>query len=263
MLTHKARAKQLHPLVQSSTATFLQAEKETDEAKKKRLLEEAQSLAGHSALADAYAYLQKAVGLIAVTLPFVVAIGHPLSGGHGMKGSISAYYYTHMGNYFVGSLFALGVFFLSYNYRHLPEYKWDNYLSNAATLMAVGVALFPTAAEGTKATGGAKAVAYLHLGFAGVLFVLLGVFSFFFFTKTDDPDNITAAKRRRNRVYRTCGSIIGLAIVLILVAEAVKPSRSLHALFWLESVAVVAFGVSWLVKGEFLGLLADPSPAVN
>jgi hypothetical protein len=259
MLTRKQRAQQPGPLVQASTTTFLQADKETDAAEKKRLLAEAQSLAGHSALADAYAYLQKAVGLIAVTLPFVVAIGHPLTGGHGMKGSISAYYYTHMGNYFVGSLFALGVFFLSYNYRHLPQYRWDNILSNAATLMAVGVALFPTAREGTKASGGAKAVAYFHLGFAGVLFVLLGVFSFFLFTKTDNPDHITRAKRRRNQVYRTCGAIIGLAIVLIFVAEVVKPARSLHALFWLESVAVGSFGVSWLVKGEFLGLLADPS----
>ena len=45
-------------------------------------------------LADAYAYLQKTVGLIAVTLPFVVSIGHAVSSSEGMKGSISAYYYN-------------------------------------------------------------------------------------------------------------------------------------------------------------------------
>src|SRR4029079_13659412 len=149
-------------LARASDAAFHAADATPNPEAKDELLHQAQALAAHSALADAYSYLQKAVGLIAVTLPFVVAIGNPLTGGHGMKGSISAYYYTHMGNYFVGSLFALGVFFLSYNYRHLPEYRWDNILSNVATVMAVGVALFPTAREGSKATGGAKAVAYAH-----------------------------------------------------------------------------------------------------
>ena len=47
-------------------------------------------------------------------------------------------------------------------------------------------------------------------------------------------------------------------VALIVVAEIAKPSRSWHTLFWLESVAVVSFGVSWLVKGEFLEVLADP-----
>jgi hypothetical protein len=52
--------------------------------------------------------------------------------------------------------------------------------------------------------------------------------------------------------------VIVAALVLIAVAEAVQPPHSWHSLFWLESVAVVAFGCSWLVKGGFLGLLADP-----
>ena len=34
----------------------------------------------------------------------------------------------------------------------------------------------------------------------------------------------------------------------------------LHAFFWLETICVVAFGISWLVKGGFLGILADKSP---
>ncbi len=194
-----------------------------------------------------------------MTLPFVVAIGHVIAGGNGLEGSISAYYYTHMGNYFVGSLFALGVFFLSYNYKTLPNYELDNYLSNLASLMAVGVALFPTSSDGAKASGGAKVVAVIHLGFAATLFILLAVFSLFLFTKTDENQPMTAAKRLRNRVYRTCGWIIVTALVLIVLAEIVKPSSSWHTLFWLESVAVVSFGVSWLIKGEFLGLLADPS----
>jgi hypothetical protein len=245
-------------LTEQSESAFRAATKTADAEEKEALLQKARALAGHDALAGAYSYLQKAVGLIAVTLPFVVAIGHPLTGGHGMPGSISAYYYTHMGNYFVGSLFALGVFFLSYNHRTLPNYRLDNMLSNVASAMAIGVALFPTSSDGAKAHGGDAVVATFHLVFAGILFGLLAIFSLFLFTQSDDPESMTAAKRTRNRVYRTCGFIIVGALFLIAITEIAKPSRSLHALFWLESVAVVAFGVSWLVKGEFLGILADP-----
>ena len=217
--------------------------------------------ASTASLADAYAYLQKTVGLIAVTLPFVVSIGHAVSSSEGMKGSISAYYYSYLGNYFVGSLFALGVFFLSYSYKPAPGYEWDFRLSNVASAMAVGVALFPTSSEGAEAVGASKVVAVIHLGFAGSLFVLLAIFSLKLFTKTNDVNTMTAQKRRRNQVYVVCGWIIVSAIVLIVIAELAQPPAAWHSLFWLESLAVVAFGVSWLIKGGFRGLLVDPEPA--
>ena len=34
-----------------------------------------------------------------------------------------------------------------------------------------------------------------------------------------------------------------------------------NALFWLETVAVLAFGASWLIKSGFLGILADTVPS--
>ncbi len=209
-------------------------------------------------LADAYAYLQKAVGLIAVTLPVIVAIGHSISSDDGMKGSISAYYYTHLGNYFVGSLFALGVFFVSYNYRPAPGYEWDFRLSNVAGVMAVGVALFPTSSEGAEAFGASKTIAVIHLVFAGALFVLLAVFCLKLFTKTSNVHAMTEQKRSRNRVYIVCGWVIIAAIALIVIAELVSPPPAWHSLYWLESIAVVSFGVSWLIKGGFLGILVDP-----
>jgi hypothetical protein len=68
---------------------------------------------------------------------------------------------------------------------------------------------------------------------------------------------MSAQKRRRNRVYTVCGWIIVAAIVLVIVSNIVDPPSGWNTLYWLETVAVVAFGVSWLVKGEFLGILAD------
>jgi hypothetical protein len=223
-------------------------------------LETAIALAGDSALAAAYTYLQRIVGVIAVLLPVTVAVGDLILGGDDLQGSISAYYHERTGGVFVGALCALAVFFLSYNYRPLPRYKLDHTLSNVASLAAVGVALFPTTDDAAIATDGQKVVAFVHLVFAGSLFVLLGVFSFFLFTKSDDSETMTDAKQRRNLVYRICGGIIFGAILLVAVTNLADPPDSWHALFWLETIAVMAFGASWLVKGGFWGILADESP---
>lgn len=244
-------------LVGRSAAAFDAAESTADPTVKAEMRQTAQALAGDAALAAAYTYLQQVVGLIALSLPLAVAGGDRLLGGDEMQGSISAYYYTRTGNVFVGALCALAVFFLSYNYRPLPGFRLDRTLSNVASVAAVGVALLPTTSDAATATDGEKVVAFVHLVFAGTLFLLLGIFSFFLFTQTDDPETMTAAKRRRNVVYRTCGAIIFGAILLVRVANLVDPPDSWHALFWLETVAVMAFGVSWLVKGGFRGILAD------
>ncbi len=232
-----------------------------------------------ASLSEAYIYLQRIVGTIAITLPFVVAGGDALFGDSGLRGSISAYYYGRTGGYFVGSLFALAMFFLSYDYRPREQRSIDNKLSNVASAAAIGVALLPTPSNGSLATGSAKVIGTLHLVSAGTLFGLLAIFSLYHFTKTGGEvtatttwgdrlrrifvtqpahlDKMSAQKRRRNRIFRVCGWIIVACIVLILVSNAF----GWKLLFWLESVAVVAFGFSWLVKGGAVWFLNDPVEA--
>ncbi len=205
--------------------------------------------------AVAYAYLQQVVGLIAVTLPFVLIVGNRLFGGD-LQGSISAYYYTRLGSYFVGSLFALGVFFLSYQHRPLPGFGWDNRLANVASVMAIGVALFPTTSNAATASSGAKAIGVAHLVCAAVLFTSLGVFCLVLFTKSSESP-MTVRKHERNLLYRVCGSIIFGALGLVIVTEIVHAPTGWHTFLWLETAMVVAFGLSWLIKGGFLHLLAD------
>ena len=216
---------------------------------------------GDADLAAAYRQLQKAVGIIAVLLAPVLVAGNALWGDGWLEGSVSSYYYTPMRNVFVGSLCALAVFFLSYNYRALPDFRIDNLLSTAASVVTVGVALLPTTRNVGTASGAEKAVGTAHLICAGALFVILAVFCLFLFTKTGAcaPEGM---KRVRNAVYRACGYIIVAAIVLVLVTNLiVDPPSSWNALFWLETVAVLAFGTSWLIKSGFLGILADTGEA--
>ncbi|MGH9226578.1 MAG: DUF998 domain-containing protein [Acidimicrobiales bacterium] len=217
---------------------------------------------GDNEMVAAYTYLQRAVAIIAVLLPGSLVVGHRLFGGE-LLGSISAYYYTHMGNVFVGSLCALAVFFLSYSHRRVRAFELDNLLSRAACVAAVGVAVFPTSSNAVVAGGGEKLVSTLHLVFAGVLFGLLGVFSHFLFTKTNDPSTMTPEKQRRNRLYRTCGKLIFASMTLVIVSNVIQPPSSWHTLLWLETVCVLAFGTSWLVKGGFLGILADKTDPPN
>ena len=162
-----------------------------------------------------------------------------------------------MGNVFVGILAALAVFFLSYNYRPLRDFELDSVLSKCASLVAAGVAVFPTASTVVNDSSGARWVSRLHLVCAGGLFVLLGVFARFRFTKTGSGA-ITPEKRRRNRVYRICGSLIlaSIGLIVLLQSNAINPPDGWHMFFWLETICVEAFGFSWLVKGGIGGFMA-------
>ena len=50
-----------------------------------------------------YRLLRMLVGIIGFALPVVAVLGKLWLNGRGVESSISAYYYTHMRNYFVGS----------------------------------------------------------------------------------------------------------------------------------------------------------------
>jgi hypothetical protein len=200
-----------------------------------------------------YQNLRQAIGWIGVALPIVVAAGKAVTQGPGIQESISAYYYTDMRNYFVGSLCAIGIFLMTYR-----GYDWrDLAAGRMACVFAIGVAFFPTTPSPT-ATHFQKIIGGMHLTFAALLFLTLSYFSWFLFTQTDPNGTPTPRKRQRNRVYRVCAVVMVACIVLI---PFVRPGGWFplswwpHAVFCLESLTIIAFGVSWLTKGE--GILAD------
>lgn len=185
------------------------------------------------------------VGIIALALPFVVTIGDWLIDGHPVRGSISSYYYGRTGGYFVGSLCALGVFFLSYEYRRRPARTADYWLSNVASAAAIGVALFPTSSLGSRATGASRAISIVHVINGRFTRLRRSLPRFF----RDPPDTSLEAKRRlQNVIYRICGSVIVASILVIVVNNIVDGPL----LLWGEAAAVIVFGISWLVKSKKL-----------
>ncbi|WP_410619041.1 DUF998 domain-containing protein [Amycolatopsis sp. cmx-8-4] len=122
-------------------------------------------------LVHSYLYLRRAIGLIGLALPPVLILGRQLADGGGLLGSLSGYYYTDVGNVFVGAMCAVGVFLLAY-YGH--DFV-DNVVSTVAGLGAIGVGLFPTT-PGGDVSGWDRTAGVLHLTFATVFFLSLAYF---------------------------------------------------------------------------------------
>ena len=81
------------------------------------------------------------------------------------------------------------------------------------------------------------------------------VFSFCLFTRTEQGKPLTGRKRCRNWIYRICGGLIVLALILIAAVTQLPDfaARVKHLdpiIFWLESLAIFAFGFSWFTKGQ-------------
>ena len=204
-----------------------------------------------NALVFSYLTLRKTIGLLGLALPVVLAVGGLLIfDPPGLQRSISAYFYTNISQVFVGTLWAIGFFLLSYK----GYGRADAIAGDLGCIFAVGMTLFPTRPEIVVSS---KDVLFgqIHLAFAALFFLTLIFFSVFLFTKTDPSKTPTREKLQRNRVYKACGYIMAICILLIAVYFRLPEAdasflKSCHPVFWLETIAVVAFGISWLTKGE-------------
>ena len=197
--------------------------------------------------------LRKAVGVISIALPFVLVVGKRLLEGPGIQSSISAYYYTSMRDVLVGTLCATGV--LLFSYRGYD--RIDDLVGNLAGVFVVGLALFPTASA-TDGSAVQSVIGYIHLTFASAYFLAQAYFSLVLFTKTDPATQMTVRKKQRNALYTACGYAILVCLGLVLVDFVFlrqSAVQTLDPVFWLESAAVAAFAISWLMKGG--AILAD------
>jgi len=194
-----------------------------------------------------YLTLRKAVGAIALLLPFAMAIPWWLLRDHALQTSISDYYYTGMRNLFVGSLCAIAMFLLCC--RGFD--RKDEVAGMLSALCALGVALFPT----TPATPSAfqREVGRAHYAFAALLFLTLAYFCLVLFKMTAANRILTRKKLQRNNVYTVCGYVILgslLAIAATKIFELKCSIVGLGPVFCFESTSLLAFGTAWLTKGE-------------
>ncbi len=207
---------------------------------------------GHEAqLLVSHLTLRRVVGVLGVLLPVLLVVGCLVLGSRPvLQESISDYYRTAARDVFVGILFVIAWFLFAYRGYD----RKDDVAGNLACLFALGVALFPGTSEKTG-------ILVVHLVSAGALFLVLSYFSLFLFTKTAKGVPPTRQKKLRNGVYVVCGVVMLVCIASAAAYYAFLRTTSIAAIrpaFWLESVALWAFGCSWFVKGETL--LRDPGP---
>jgi hypothetical protein len=195
--------------------------------------------------------LRRAVGILGIALPVAVFLGALIIFQSGVRGSISGYYHTGMRDVFVGVLWATGIFLLCYRGYE----KIDDRIATWAGVFAVCVSLFPTTHD-DPVGGGVRFIGTLHLLFAAAFFLLLSFMSLKLFTKSD-LKVIKGQKRVRNLVYVNCAYILFACVVLMAIVSFLPPGPSLalkpfRLILVLETVALWAFGFSWLIKGETL-----------
>jgi hypothetical protein len=233
-----------------------------------------------------YLYLRKTVGWIGTLLPIVLIAGNAMLFTTNLPDSMSGYYYTHMRNVFIGALCALGVFLISY----AGYDEWDRWITNIAGAGVIGVAFCatkPTVCAAHARTClppsvsslslGQQIVGDVHLGFAALAFLALGVMavrftklpadgapkpagimnrirSAFGFPLPGQPDPRTPGEKRQDVIYRCCGIGIVLCVVLGALSNLLPQSvqNAVPVLFILEALAVFGFGLSWFVKGRTL-----------
>ena len=201
-----------------------------------------------STLVHSYLFLRRAMGILGLALPAVLIVGKYLIQGGPLLDSISDYVYSDMRGVLIGTMAALGVFLFSYR-----GYGWvDDLTADVAAVGAIGVALFPTTPFTGQPSSAAQAVGLVHIISASIFFAALIIFCLFLFTRSDSV-RPTGRKRARNIVYIACGVIMLGCLITIGIVEWLLHVGGL--VLWLESAAVMAFGVAWLVKGETI--LAD------
>jgi len=207
-----------------------------------------------------YLFMRATVGAIGVALPIVVVLvdGLAFAAEPFFRNSLSAYYYSGARELFVGTLCATAVVLVTYK---VFEHNLDNTLSITAGLAALTVALFPTGgAAGVPLTPlqdrlGEGVVQGIHFGAAFVFIVSLGALCYFFGLREGrrPPRPGHRSPEFWRRFHWVCAGLIGAALAFIGIAGlAGGPDQ---ALLIGETVAVWAFGASWLMKGLELDVL--------
>jgi len=213
-----------------------------------------------------YNALRRAVGYIGVLLPIALILGALLlTDCWEIQGSISKYYHTVMQNLFVGALCAVALFLWAYRgYKKEADDKkidiGDDMAGNLAALFALGVAFCPTYIGPEDLTLCINKVylrdivGVVHLVSALLFFLTLAYFSIVLFTK--------GRNQKRKLLYYICGSIIllcisAIVIYILFLKKSFPQIERFKPIFCLETIALVAFGISWLVKGKMSEIVSD------
>ena len=214
-------------------------------------------------LVFSYLTLRDLIGISGILLPIVLYFTTDRGElDKRIEPSISDYYYTSNGDVLVVLLSVLGVFLFTYK-----GYTWkEKVLTTIAAICALGIAFTPTSTSNanslsihvSNSTGPNWFGIPKHFIFAATFFASVAIMSLAFFPKSDKSlkshKGKKSQKEKRNITFIICGwTIIGCLVALIAYI-LIQPAftKNFPVIFVAETLAIWAFGVSWLTKGETL-----------
>lgn len=197
-------------------------------------------------------HYRKVVGFMGLLLTPVLYI----FAGFVFPTSISAYYYQASGTIFGGTLCAIGVFLCCYVGYELGDHV-GSFLAGVAAIL---VGTCPTLPDPpTVPTAHQALLGNIHWISATVFFLAITYLCWFQFTRSNIPDPAKRPfrKRVRNGVYYACGIIMVIGLLGILAdhlwtAEMENLFNPMKPVLFFETLAIMAFGAAWLIKGEWL-----------
>lgn len=214
----------------------------------------------HNDLVFSYLTLRNLIGFSGMLLPLILVLATAKGETDKLiEPSISDYYYTNNGDVLVVLLSVLGVFLVTYN-----GYNWvEKTLTTLAAICGIGVAFSPTATSSASSSTihiANETVPMVlgierHFVFAGLFFISLAIISLVYFPKSNAlEEKISTQKKKRNLTFLICGWIMIICVVLLAAYFITKPAAlsNIPVIFILETVAIEAFGLSWITKGETL-----------
>ena len=192
---------------------------------------------------ETYVTMRIGIAALAIMFPSVLVFGGfyidiPL------QDSMSAYYHAmnnnhSMRDFFVGILFAIGVFLYLYKgYR-----KDEDYVLNLAGAAAIGVALIPMQRD----CGDSCASISLHGICAFTLFISVAYVCIWCAPHTLEELKNKVKEQRYRKIYMLLGICMVLSPVIAWLLTFIF--KKFHAYTYIaEAVGIVIFAIYWLVK---------------
>jgi len=209
-----------------------------------------------------YEKLCIAIGVLGIAYPIVNFLydlafssmnGLPLV----IRPTVSCYFWAPGTVWFVGVLWIFGIILVYYS-----RDKIEGVTSTLAGIFAFCIASFPQ--EATECSPGhapsSEVFSTIHLISAVSFFILLSYLSFLFTRKTEHEKQVSIVtnrnnpKDKRNRIYVWCGSTMVICLLLAMIFKFFKvdfgSGQFYQPMFYLETIMLVAFGISWLTRSH-------------
>lgn len=219
--------------------------------------------------------LSRLIGVLGILLPFLLWGFLLLIRGHLRElPTISHYYFTRSNVIFIIVVSLIAIFLLVYK-SSKKGFIWS-------TLAAVGallLLLFPTNALVAECCDVCNSVSIAHIEdnsfrntfhyiSAAVFLGSLAIMSLFVFPQDNkmrvEKDSLVQEEalkacnpnkvKTQNSIYISCGIVMLLALFVILAGSVIESFKEFYTennlTFWMEVIAVEAFGFSWLIRGE-------------